>query len=150
VSRKEADNVFLTALGELGVPWLRSRLMWCAVSLATRWRGSMAGRIPMMLWIVLSACGLGAVAYSLVMVNPIVFGAAALGPIPGSLLWGKHRRSAGLFAGYTLWLVALPALLDLVVYKVYSVAEVVVGWVRPVLPKVDKTQTGKPPPYSAR
>jgi hypothetical protein len=150
VTRKQADDVFLTALGELKVPWLRSRLMWCAVSLATRWRGSLAGRLPMMLWIALSALGFGAVAYSLVLVQPMVLAAALVGPIPGSLLWGRHRKAAGLFAGYTLWLVALPALLDLVVYKVYAVAEVSVGRVRRMLPNADTSQPSKPPPYAAR
>jgi hypothetical protein len=150
VTRKQADDVFLQALGELRVPWLRSRLMWCAVSMATRMKGSLAGRLPMFLWIVLSALGLGALVYALVMLNPVILAAALLGPIPGALLWGRHRRAAGLFAGYTLWLVALPALLDLVVYKIYAVGEITVGRVRGWFPNADTSQPSKPPPYAAR
>jgi hypothetical protein len=150
VSRKDADDVFLQALTELNVPYLRSRLMWCAVSLGTRWRSSLWAKLPMLLYIVLMTCGIGLLGWSLVTLNLVGLAVALLGPIPASLLWGRRRWGAGLLAGYTLWLVALPAVLDLFVYRLYALAEWAVRLVRILPPNRAKTQTTPPPPYAAR
>jgi len=150
VSRKDADDAFLQALTELEVPYLRSRLMWCAVSLGTRWRSSARAKVPMFLWILLMVCGCGLLAWSVFTLSLMAFVVAVLGPIPASLLWGRRRWSAGLLAGYTLWLVAIPAVLDLFVYKIYAAAEWAIRLVRILPPHAAKTQVTPPPPYAAR
>ena len=95
-------------------------------------------------------CGCGLLAWSVFTFSLWAFVVAVLGPIPASLLWGRRRWAAGLMAGYTLWLVAIPAVLDLFVYKIYAALEWAVRLVRLLPPHRAKTQVTPPPPYAAR
>lgn len=149
VSRAQADDIFLTALTELDVPYLRSRLMWCAVALATLWRSSARARWLLRLWMALSAVGIGVLVWGLLTLNLWLVAGAVLAPIPACLLWGRRRRGAALLGGYTLWLVVLPAGLSIAVYQVYAVAERLIRWLR-MRSKGETTQTTVPPPYAAR
>ena len=149
VSRMEADEVFLRALTELEVPFLRSRIMWTAVTFATRWSSRGWRRAGLVAWMLLAALGIVALVGGLATLDALLVAVAVLAPLPASLLWGWRQRSAGLLAGYTLWLVALPAALNLAVYSLYSVAERVIRLVRIRRPG-PKAQVAPPPRYRAR
>jgi hypothetical protein len=149
VSREQADDIFLATLTELQEPYLRSRLMWCAVALATLWRSSSRARWLLRLWMLLSAVGIAVLVWGVVTLNPWLVAGAVLGPIPASLLWGRRRRGAALLGGYTLWLVWLPAGLSIAVYQAYAVAERLIRRVR-LRAAGDTSQTRAPPPYAAR
>lgn len=149
VTRAKADDVFLTALTELDEPYLRSRLMWSAVTLGTLWRSSSRARWALRLWMFLAALGIVAFFWGLLTMNLWVVAIAALAPIPGSLLWGWRQRGAGLLGGYMLWLIWVPAALNVAVYQVYAVAERVIRRFR-LRSKGDTTQVTHPPPYAAR
>ena len=151
VTRAEADEVFLQALTDLDVPYIRSRVMWAAVTLGTRWRSSLAPRLAIALWVVLAVAGIVTLVVGLLTSNWLLVTIAVLAPIPASLLWSLHQSAAGLFGGYMLWLVALPAALNLAVYSLYSVAEKVVRRLRLLRPgSAGKSQVTPPPPYAAR
>jgi len=151
VSRPAADDVFLQALTELEVPYLRSRLMWSAVTLATRWRSSAGARVALGVWMLAAAAGIVALVWGLVTVDPTLVALAVLAPIPAALLWGWRQRGAGLLGGYMLWMLALPAALNIAVYTAYSMAERVIRRVRLLVrPATKKGQVAHPPPYSAR
>lgn len=149
VTRAKADDVFLTALTELDEPYLRSRLMWSAVTLGTLWRSSSRARWALRLWMLLAASGIAALVWGLVTMSLWLVAIAVLAPIPASLLWGWRQRGAALLGGYTLWLVFVPAALNIAVYQAYAVAERVIRRLR-LRSKGDKTQVTHPPPYAAR
>ena len=149
VTRMEADEVFRQALTELDVPFLRSRLMWAAVTFATRWEAGGWRRLGLAVWTTLAALGIVALTVALVTTNVPLATVAVVAPVPAALLWGWRQRAAGLLGGYTLWLVALPAVLNLAVYSAYSVTERVIRLLRLRRPG-PKTQVTLPPPYSAR
>ena len=108
--RQGADNLFLVAMGEQGVPTIRRHLMWSAVTFNTRFTHlGWVARIGMILWTLAALAGTfmlyrGAVAPTLDWVS-IVAGVA--GPLPFALVWGRSRW-AGLWFGYGIALL-LPA-----------------------------------------
>jgi hypothetical protein len=121
-ARKRADRVFLQMLDDLDVPPVQSRVMWTAVTLATRFRGPRAAKVGMVLWAVLAAAGIGALIWGLVTLNPWLIIAALVAPLVAALLWGG-QRSAGLIAGYALPVIAVPALTSLGGYWIYWAIE---------------------------
>jgi Protein of unknown function (DUF1353) len=150
VPRHHADKVFLDALGGLDVPYLRSHIMWAAVTFATRWHASWVARLAVGVWAVAAMVGVVTLAWGAVTFEPGLLLLAGLAPVPAALLWGRQVH-AGLVGGYTLWLVALPALLNLVAFGVYWLAEHAVRRLRLLVARPHRaTQTAKPPPYSAR
>jgi hypothetical protein len=62
--RSDADVVFWTLMGELGVPWMRRLLMWGAVSWATLFTALFPGRSskPVARWVGRAVLVLGAIA----------------------------------------------------------------------------------------
>lgn len=151
VTRTQADEVFLQALTDLDVPYIRSRVMWAAVTLATRWRSSLGPRLAIGLWVVLATTGIVTLVAGLLTASPLLVAVAVLAPIPASLLWSVPQSAAGLVGGYMLWLVAVPAALNLAVYSLYSLAEKVVRRLRLLRAgEVQKSQVTPPPPYAAR
>jgi len=150
VARHRADDVFRDALGELGVPSLRVRIMWAAVTFATRWRASVVARLALVVWVVAALTGMTALVYGAVTMRPVVFVAALLGPVPFAILWGRREYRAGVVGGYTLWLVALPALANMVAYALYAAAERGVRRVRAARSPQRVDELPAPPPYTAR
>ncbi|MGH9209531.1 MAG: DUF1353 domain-containing protein [Acidimicrobiales bacterium] len=150
VPRSDADDVFRTALDELEVPYLRARIMWAAVTLATRWRNSGAARVAVGLWMAAAASGIVALVWGLTTMNPGVVAAAVLCPLPASLLWSRRQLRAGVFGGYTLWLVAVPALINIAAYTAYNVAERAFRQGRKLRPANRARKIPGPPPYTAR
>lgn len=149
VARHVADDVFREALDGLGVPFVRARIMWAAVAFATRWL-SLVARLALLVWLAAALTGITALVWSALTFHPVVFVAALLGPIPFALLWGPREYRAGVVGGYTLWLVAVPALLNLVAYGIYATAERVLRRVIAVRSERTAAEIPKPPPYTAR
>jgi hypothetical protein len=155
VTRMEADEVFLEALTDLEVPYVRSRLMWAAVTFATRWASGGWRRLGLAVWMALAATGVLALVVALLTVNVPLGVVALVAPVPAALLWGWRQRAAGLMGGYTLWLVVLPAALNLAVYCLYSGTERVLRllrlrFVRPAPDRARVPQVSPPPRFSAR
>ena len=121
-ARKRADRVFLQMLDDLDVPPVQSRVMWTAVTLATRFRGPWAAKAGVVLWAALAAAGVGALVWGLVTLTLWMILAALAAPVVAALLWGG-QRSAGLIAGYALPVIAVPALVSLVGYWIYWAIE---------------------------
>lgn len=153
VARHQADQVFLEALTLLDVAYLRSRIMWAAVTFATRWRSSGWGRLLLAIWMTLAAIGIVTLGAAIVGRYPVLLAVALLAPIPAAVLWGPRRFRAGVIGGYTLWLITLPALGNIAAYALYEVLERLVRrWRlhRPRRYRRPVTQVAKPPPYTAR
>jgi len=150
VARHAADEVFREALDGLGVPALRARIMWAAVTFATRWRSSIVARLGLAVWLAAALTGVTALVWSAVTLRPLVFALALAGPVPFALLWGRREYRAGIVGGYTVWLVAIPALLNLVAYGIYAFAERVLRRVIAVRSDRTAAEIPKPPPYTAR
>jgi hypothetical protein len=149
VTRAEADDVFRVALDELDVAFVRARIMWSAVTLATRWQESWAARLGIGLWMVAAVAGIVGLVMGAVMLDPVLFGLAALAPLPFALLWSRRQCWAGVYAGYTLWLIALPALVNLAAYGIYALTERVVRWARKLRPVNRSKDLPDPPRYEA-
>lgn len=150
VARHEADEVFRDALDDLGVPYLRSRIMWAAVTFATRWGYALWARLTLVLWIVAMGLGIGGFVWAAATWQPNWMGLCALAPVPSAVLWGRRELKAGIFGGYTLWLVMLPAALNIVAYAVYWVAESLLRLATGLRPSKDASRIPKPPSYNAR
>lgn len=125
VARHRADDVFRTALGELGVPYLRSLIMWSAVVLATRWKSSLAARLAMAAWMAAALAGIATLAWTLAARHPLLV-VPLLAPVPFALLWSRREFAAGVIGGYTLWFITLPTVINFVAYGAYWIIEVTV------------------------
>jgi Protein of unknown function (DUF1353) len=148
-ARKRADHVFLQMLDDLDVPPVQSRVMWTAVTLATRFRGPRAAKVGVVLWAVLAAAGIGALIWGLVTLNPWLIVAALVAPLVAALLWGG-QRSAGLIAGYALPVIAVPALASLGGYWIYWAIEKGVKVVRQRKPENQGEPLPEPVGYQGR
>src|SRR5918995_418085 len=98
--RIAADAVFLAMLDDLAVPPVQSRVMWAAVTAATRMRCSARSRAGIIAW-----------------------------GVPAALLWGR-QRAAGVIAGYAVPVVVVPAAASLAGYWCYWLVETAVKLVR--------------------
>jgi hypothetical protein len=148
-ARKHADRVFLQMLDDLEVPPVQSRVMWTAVTLATRSRGPLAAKAGVVLWALLAAIGVGALIWGLATLNPWLIVAALVAPAVAALLWGG-QRSAGLIAGYALPVIAVPALASLGGYWIYWVIEKGVKLVRQRKPENRGEPLPEPVGYQGR
>ncbi len=148
-ARLRADRVFLQMLDDLDVPPVQSRVMWTAVTLATRFRGPLAAKVGVVLWAVLAAAGIGALVWGLVTLTPWLIVAALVAPAVAALLWGG-QRAAGLIAGYALPVIAAPALVSLVGYWIYWAIEKGVKVIRQRKPENRGEQLPEPVGYQGR
>ena len=122
VPRHRADDVFRSALGELGVAHLRSLIMWSAVVLATRWGSSRRARVGIAVWVLAALAGVTTLIWTALLAHPVVI-VPLLAPIPFALLWGPREFIAGVVGGYTLWFISLPILINLLAYGAYWIVE---------------------------
>jgi len=148
-ARKRADRVFLQMLDDLDVPPVQSRVMWTAVTLATRLHGPLAAKAGTAVWAVAAAAGIGFLVWGLVTLTLWIIVAALAGPAIAALLWGG-QRSAGLIAGYALPVIAVPALASLVGYWIYWVIEKGVKVVRQRKPENRGEPLPEPASYQGR
>jgi Protein of unknown function (DUF1353) len=148
-ARKRADRLFLQMMDDLEVPPVQSRVMWTAVTLATRFRGPRAVKAGTVLWAVLAAIGIGALVWGLVTLNPWLIVAALVAPAIAAVLWGD-QRSAGLVAGYALPVIAVPALVSLGGYWIYWVIEKAVKVIRQRKPENRGEPLPEPVGYQGR
>ena len=131
--RVRADRRFLEMMDSLDVPPVRSRVMWSAVSLATRWHGSTSARIGILVWGVAAAAGISLLTYGIATLHGLAILVALVLPAIAALLWGS-QYSAGLIGGYALPIVVLPAAASMLGYGSYWLIESVVRLARKVLP----------------
>ena len=120
--RKHADRRFLTMMDDLDVPPVLSRVMWSAVTLATRLGGPAAVRTGMVAWGAAALAGIGLLTDGIVAGHPGLIVVALVAPAPAALLWG-NQFWAGLVGGYALPVVALPALASVLGYWAYWIIE---------------------------
>jgi hypothetical protein len=132
-ARVRADRRFLEMMDSLDVPPVRSRVMWSAVSLATRWHGSTSARIGIVLWGAAATTGISLLAYGIATQHGLAIVAALALPAVGALLWGS-QYPAGVIGGYALPVVVLPAAASMLGYGSYWVIESAVRLARKVLP----------------
>jgi hypothetical protein len=148
-ARKRADRAFLEMLDDLDVPPVQSRVMWTAVTLATRFHGPWAAKAGVVLWAALAVAGIGLLVWGLVTLTLWMILAALAAPAVAALLWGG-QRSAGLIAGYALPVIAVPALVSLVGYWIYWVIEKGVKVIRQRKPENRGEQLPEPVAYQGR
>lgn len=125
-ARADADDVFIEAMIYTDVPILRRNLMFAAVVAATRWDSGWGTRLAIALWGILSLLGTVALVAGLVQGGWIWAAAAAVAPLFGAVLWGRRRYRQGVFAGYAVWFVAVPAAVTIIGYGIYWCAEQVI------------------------
>lgn len=119
--RKRADTCFRDMMDDLEVPPVLSRVMWAAVTLATR-RGDPRARVGIYAWAVVAVLGLVLLVWGAVTLTPWMILAALLAPFAAAGLWGKQFW-AGLVAGLALPVVAVPAAASLLGYWAYWLIE---------------------------
>jgi len=130
--RAAADRTFLDAMEALGVPPVRSHVMWTGVTLATRWQGGIASRTGIVVWLVGSVAGTALLVHGLATRSPAEVALALALPLPAGALWGKQFW-AGVIAGYAIWFVVVPGAASWFGYGCYRVAEEVVRYGRKLL-----------------
>ncbi len=146
VLRKRADRVFLEALEDLGVPLVRRRLMWAAVTLATRFSLPwLRGRAGIVLWALAAVAGIAVFVVGATSGNLALAALAAVAPVPFALLWGE-AAPAGLIAGYGVLVVGPPTIGVLAGYGVYWVIEWVAVWLLSARPG-GEPGVPRPTPY---
>ncbi len=133
-ARRNADRVILQAMDATEVPPVRSRVIWTAVVLATRWADRPWGLVSVLAWAATAIAGTVWLVAMAVALSPWLL-AALLGPFVGALLWGRRDYWAGVVAGYAIWAVALPALASILVhYIIYWPLERLIQLGRSLLP----------------
>jgi hypothetical protein len=147
--RVAADRRFLEVMDEIGVPPVQGRLMWAAVSLATRKGGSLAAKAGIAVWAVAAAGGIVLLVAGATTGTPVLVGLALAGPALASPLWGAQWK-AGLLGGYALPLIAVPALAALVGYVPYWALEKAVQVIRKQLPHNADKKLAEPIGYLGR
>jgi Protein of unknown function (DUF1353) len=131
--RAEADDIFLEALGEEGVPVLRRHLMWAAVTFTTRFcHGSGVAQGFMRLWLACAVAGTSLVfapwwcswldGPPRVCGVPLLSIVGILAPSLGALLWGR-KYWAGWWFSNGLVVLGPPSLVILPIFAVYYGAE---------------------------
>ena len=148
VRRHHADEVFRDSLDELGVPYLRSRIMWTAVVFATRWKHRLHA-VAMLLWTLGALAGISALVVGAVRADPVLMAAALAAPVPAALLWGREAR-AGVLGGYLLWFMLAPTVVAFVFYSVYAVAEALTRLLRWRRPRPGFPRPSGPPSFRDR
>lgn len=119
--RKVADLRFRHMMDDLEVPPVLSRVMWAAVTLATR-REDRRAKAGIYGWAALALVGLALLAVGTVTLTPWMIVLALLGPFFAATLWG-NQYWAGLVAGLALPVVVLPAVASLLGYWAYWLIE---------------------------
>jgi hypothetical protein len=147
--RVRADRVFLDMLDDLAVPPVQSRVMWAAVTAATRMRCSARTRAGVVAWGVLAAAGLALLAWGVAGADPAAVALALALPVPASLLWGR-QHAAGLVAGYAVPVVAVPAVASLAGYWCYWLVETGVRFGRRLFAHNRHEPLPDPVPYQGR
>jgi hypothetical protein len=147
--RKRADRCFLVMLDSLQVPPVLSRVMWAAVSLATRLHGPAVAKAGMAAWAVTAVAGIATFVAGLVTATPWMIVLALLLPLVASLFWGR-QFAAGVIAGYALPVVAVPAIGSLLGYWLYWLIETTVRLVRQRLRHNAGTELTSPIGYQGR
>ena len=147
--RKAADRRFLTMMDSLEVPPVQGRVMWAAVTLATRLHGTRTSKVGLALWAVIAAGGMVLLVWGAATVTPWMIAVALVAPAVAALLWGNQYR-AGLIAGYALPIVALPALASLAGYWIYWLIEKAVKIIRARLPHNKDKALPEPIGYQGR
>lgn len=148
-ARVAADRRFLAMMDEIGVPPVQGRLMWAAVTLATRRGGGLGTKVALVLWGIAAAAGMILLVAGAATGAPLVVVAALAGPTAASVLWGGQWK-AGLIGGYALPLIAVPALAALVGYVPYWLVEKAVQLVRQQLPHNQGKELTEPVGYLGR
>lgn len=149
VKRHEADDVFLHALDELGVPFVRARIMWAAVVSATRWKERRT-TLAMALWSLAAAVGCAVLFWSVLAGEPLVFLAGLVAPIPFAALWGRRDFKAGIAGGYSLWFMAIPTIINFVFFVIYAGVEQITQRLRLIRPPKDLPRPTGPPSFKNR
>ncbi|MBI2709136.1 MAG: DUF1353 domain-containing protein [Actinobacteria bacterium] len=147
--RVAADRTFLRMLDALDVPPVRSRLMWSAVSLATRWRGPLRARVGVVCWGLSAAAGLVLLGYGIREGRPGPVVVALVGPALGAVFWGR-QYVAGLIGGYAVPFVVVPAATSWLGYRTYWIAEQAVRLIHGALPHVEPGELPPPVRYDER
>jgi hypothetical protein len=147
--RKRADHRFLEMMDSLEVPPVQSRVMWAAVTLATRRTGTPRSKAGFAAWVVVAAGGIGLLAWGVATFTPRMIVVALVLPAVAAAFWGDQYW-AGLVAGYALPVVALPALASLFGYWIYWTFEYAVKLVRQRLEHNRSKELAKPIGYQGR
>lgn len=142
VDRSDADEVFLLVMEELGVPWLRRRLMWGAVSWATMMTSLVPGRRsnPRLRWIgrIVVVVALVALLVALVVERDLetvvasIIVAPAVVMVGGTIALGRRDRVLPYVLAYLLTLLFSPLLaigfaLGVALYVFFFVEDVFAG-----------------------
>lgn len=130
LTRRAADNLFLEAMDELGVGWLRRSVMWSAVTAVTRLTYGWLAIAGVGLWLALAALGSAGLVWSAIGwisadVAPPgwVWKAALLLPWPAVVLWGRDWKQ-GFIAIWGVLLIVPTSVLAWLVERLFSIGEV--------------------------
>lgn len=147
--RIAADRRFLELMDVLEVPPVQSRLMWAAVTAATRVKGPLLSKVAIVVWGFTAAGGIYLLVRGVRERKPSMVVVALAGPAVGGVLWGRQYW-AGVVAGYALPVIVVPATTSFAFYCVYWIVERGVGALRSLLPQNRGQELPDPIGYQGR
>ncbi len=127
--RQRADRCFVDMMDSLQVPPVLSRVMYSAVSLATRLHGPALAKAGIVSWAVTAAAGIAMLVAGIISATPWMIAVSLVLPLVAALFWGR-QFNAGAVASYALPVVALPAVSALVGYWLYWIIETGIRLIR--------------------
>jgi Protein of unknown function (DUF1353) len=145
-ARTAADRTFREAMDAIAVPPVRSRVMWTAVALATRWRGGRSRQAGIVVWCAASIAGTALLIHGVRNRSAPEIAVALAAPVPAGVLWGRQYW-AGVIAGYSIWFVVVPAVTSWVGYSPYWLVELAVRRGRKLLPQNWGKRLSTPVPF---
>lgn len=148
-ARAAADRTFLQMLDALDVPPVRGRVMWSAVSIATRWYARGLARLGVITWGVCAAAGMALLARGIATANGWAILAALLAPFPAALLWGRVFW-AGVIGGLAMPVIVLPAAASWLGYAAYWLIEQAFRLGRALVPRNRLGRLPQPVGYRER
>jgi hypothetical protein len=119
---ERADLLFRQALRASEVPLVKSWVLWTGVTLLTRWRSSILGKLAIVFWFALAVTGTGLLVQGVRTGRLDLVAVALLAPLPAALLW-LPAWPAGIVAGYAFWVVVFGSAPGWLSYQVYRGVE---------------------------
>jgi hypothetical protein len=125
VTEQHIDRYFRFMLRGLGIPYLRSWLMWAAVASRTRLKSGPRKALSLFVWLVASTLGITLFVTSLLDQDTGSLIVSLVLPLVFSVLWGRQAGAGIIIAYVGVPFLLLPSLFAIPFLFLYAIAEAI-------------------------